>query len=214
MKDPNSSNLSNSASEIFTLQILRECSDVSITKVANIAAVTYFVGSGLSTAIVPSFTIGQSGCKPDFRLWFFDALSGEWSNTYPPAVSSFDLTTGSLILNTWSYSVYNKPVVYTTKITAFNTVSSISYQFNITVKDQCYDIAVTTPIILKDNTTNNQHTELDPFVWDLWQYTTAKITDPVVSIAGCPTTFTITDIDTERTQIPVSTLKITGTSPN
>jgi hypothetical protein len=72
LKDVNSSNLSNSASEIFTLQILRECSDISITKVANIAAVTYFVGSGASTAIVPNLTVGQSGCKPDFRLWFFD----------------------------------------------------------------------------------------------------------------------------------------------
>jgi len=72
LKDLNSSNLSNSASEIFTLQILRECSDISITKVANIAAVTYFVGSGASTAIVPNLTVGQSGCKPDFRLWFFD----------------------------------------------------------------------------------------------------------------------------------------------
>ena len=112
MKDVNSNNVSNSASEIFTLQILRECSDVSITKSTNIPAVTYFVGSGASTAIVPSFTIGQSGCKPDFRLWFFDAQSGEWTNTFPPAVSSFDITTGSLILNTSDFSYYNKPVVY------------------------------------------------------------------------------------------------------
>lgn len=58
LKDVNSNNVSNSASEIFTLQILRECSDVSITKGANIPAVTYFVNSGASTAIVPSFTIG------------------------------------------------------------------------------------------------------------------------------------------------------------
>ncbi len=55
------------------------------------------------------------------------------------------MTTGSLILNTSDFSAYNKPVVYTTKITAFNTVSSISFQFKITVKDRCYDNAVTTP---------------------------------------------------------------------
>lgn len=94
-------------------------------------------------------------------------------------------------------------------------MSSISFQFNITVKDKCYDNKVITPIILKNASTNQQHTEVDPFVWDLWQYTTAKITDPVVSIPGllCPTTFQITDIDTERTQIPVSTLKIVGATP-
>ena len=91
-------------------------------------------------------------------------------------------------------------------------MSNISFQFNITVKDKCYDNSVTTPIILKDGS-GNQHTEVNPFVWDLWQYTTAKISDPVVSIAGCPTTFQITDIDTERTQIPVSTFKIVGATP-
>ena len=66
---------------------------------------------------------------------------------------------------------------------------------------------MTTGLILKDGS-NVVRTETNPFVWDLWQLQTALITYPVVTVAGCPTVYTVTDIDTERTPIPTSVMKI------
>ena len=47
---------------------------------------------------------------------------------------------------------------------------------------------------------------MNPFVWDLWQYTTANFESPVTSITGCPIIYTITDVDPERTVIPSTNL--------
>lgn len=154
------------------MEILRECSDATLTKTGSINSVTYFVGSGASSAISSSYSISKAGCTPDFLLYFWNDSIKDWDlynaatnglSTYA-FVSSFN---GQLILNTSNFATYRSPVIYLAKIVAKNTITTLESQFNITIKDKCYDLAVTSGIILKD-TSGNIPTQASPFIWDLW----------------------------------------------
>lgn len=95
-------------SDEFTLSIRRPCSDSTLTQTGDISDFVYYINSGDSAAIVPSFTNiagdGVTVCPPFFFLHFWNNSKKAWVEyTVGPAypfVKTWDAAAGSLVINT------------------------------------------------------------------------------------------------------------------
>ena len=98
------------------------------------------------------------------------------------------------------------------RITTTETGQTFEDQFTITIKDQCRDIILTSGITVKA-LDSSVKTETDPFQWHMWQFAQAMFAPIATTPSGCPVTYTLTDTDSDRTQISASVMIIDQSNP-
>lgn len=62
----------------FTLSLRRPCSDAVITQTNNLGEFIYYIGSGNSAVIRPTYTTNPVGCIPFFYLHFWNKVELIW----------------------------------------------------------------------------------------------------------------------------------------
>jgi len=228
LRDDYAHSPTNAVQDTFTLSIRRPCSDSTITQTNDLQAFLYYINSGNSAAIAPTWTNvaldGVSACTPNnpniwgspfFYLHFWNSNTKVWvqydatSALIYMFVGSWDPASGTLIINTSDFTTYDGPYVVLVRITTMNTVSLFEDQFDLTIKDKCRDAAITQGVVVKaaDGTTR---TFASPFLWDMWEYAEVYF-DPIVishTFTDCPTTYFVTDSNFERTEITHNTIFI------
>lgn len=121
-----------------------------------------------------------------------------------------------MYVQTNDYSTYDNYTV-TARLSAQDEYSDIEDknivydQFTIEIRDECHDIVTDTAItVFKSSATTTFSSVSSPFTFDMWEQQDMRIS-PIVFKNGitngalahtkCPTTYHITDINMERTEI-------------
>jgi hypothetical protein len=112
----------------FKLSLRRPCSDATLTQTNELEDFAYYIKSGDSTDIKPTYTSlasdGVTVCVPYFYLHFWDTKKKIWveySSGVHAFVGSWTALTGTLVVNTASYT-YDGPTLQLTRITTRNTL--------------------------------------------------------------------------------------------
>lgn len=209
MKDAYSQTATNTVQDLFTLSLRRPCSDSTLTQTGDLPAYLYYINSGNSASLAPSYTNIASDavtvCVPFFYLHFWNDNLMIWVEftTVPtsnyPFVGSWTALTGTLIVNTADFATYDTTVI-NVRITTMNSITKLEDTFKLTLKDKCRDATITGGVIVKAMD-NSIKTATSPFLWDMWQLAEAKF-DPITvssTPTSCPTTYWVTDVNFERT---------------
>lgn len=108
----------------------------------------------------------DGACTITFALYFYDEPNYDWilystsnAGTYN-FVSSFSSSSGSLSLYTTDYGSYSDFTIRT-KIVATGA-DSVEDEFDITIKDQCRDVYVSSGL------SGFTGTEASPYQWDMF----------------------------------------------
>ena len=112
----------------FKLSLRRPCSDASLTQDNELADFTYYINSGNSADVKPTYTSlaldGVTVCVPYFYLHFWDTSKKIWVeyNASHTFVGSWTALTGILVVNTANFILYDGPTLQLTRITTRNTL--------------------------------------------------------------------------------------------
>ena len=209
--------------DTFTLSLRRPCSDQDLNQTNNLQAFKYYIGSGASSIIAPTYTMTGTdyegnACKPFFYLHFWDddkMIWVEYAALTHTFVGSWTAASGQLVINTSLFTTYDVPSVITTRITTMNSSFVFEDQFKLTLIDKCREVTLTTPITISAIDGSGTRSEANPFTWHMWQYAQANFNQIVLSStpSPCPTTYFVTDTNYERTTISSSTIIIDQTNP-
>ena len=117
-KDPKSTSVANTVTDDFKLSLRRPCSDASLIQNNELADFTYYINSGNSADVKPTYTSlaldGITVCVPNFYLHFWNDSKKIWieyNASVHTFVGSWTALTGILVVNTADFNTYDGPTL-------------------------------------------------------------------------------------------------------